>query len=409
MMTSRERVTLACNFKEPDMVPIGLGSTRSTSFHVDAYAELVRHLGLGLEPVRVFDVALMKGHVDMEMIQWMHADVIHLESIINCWDIPNEDWKFFVTNNGNRILVPGGFNPVVDEKGYYNIYSKNEKLISHMSPTGLYFDSVFPTSMSDDIVHMDPEDFVVNLPMLKDEHLRLLEIRAKSLYENTEYALHGNFVMYDLFNFNIGNHTFSDWLILLATEPDYCTSHIQAITDWTIKNLKMYLEATGKYLHSILVSCADYGGQRGELFSPDIFHELYTPAYMKICDYVHTHSNVKTMAHCCGSIVKTIPHMIEAGIDILNPIQTSAAEMDPVVLKEKFGKKIVFWGGGMDLQKVLPFGTPEEIKNHVKYHMEVLGKGGGYVFTANHNVQPNVPMENMMAMLEAMKEYRHIY
>jgi len=405
-MTSRERVTIACNFKEPDKVPIGLGSTRSTTFHVDAYANLVRELGYGLEPVKAFDAGLMKAHVDMEILQWMQADVIQLEAIVNCFDLPNEDWKIFTTSLKNRILVPGGFSPVIDDKGYYNILNAKGEVISHMCPGGIYFDSVAPTAMSDSIEHNDPESFVKTLPMLKEEHLRLLEKRAKLYYESTEYAIHGNFVMSDLFGPHICGHPFGDWMILLITEPDYCRVHLEAMVDWTIDNLKSYLQATGPYLHSILISTADFGSQKSEMISPEVYKEIYLPAYKRICDYIHTNSDVKVMAHCCGSIRKLIPYFIEAGIDILNPIQTNAGGMKAEELKAEFGGRIVFWGGGMDLQGVLRDSTPEEISEHVSHQVKVFGKGGGYVFTPNHNVQPDVPVENVIAMIEAVNECR---
>ena len=405
-MTSRERVTAACNFIEPDKVPIGLGATRSTTFHVDAYAKLVRELGYDLEPVKAFDAGLMKAHIDMEMAQWMQADAIQLEPVVNCFGIPNEGWKIFVTSLKNRIMVPGGFSPVVDDKGYYNILGSKGEAVAHMSADGLYFDSVTPTSMSDEVQRSEPADFVKTLPMMNEAHLRIMEKRAKLYYENTEYALHGTFVMNDLFGFNIGGHTFSDWLILLLTDPAYCRAHVEAMVDWTIDNLGMYLQATGKYLHSVLISTADFGGQQCELISPGTFKEVYLPAYKRICGYIHSHSGVKVMKHCCGSIRKLIPFFIEAGIDILNPIQTNAAGMKAEELKAEFGGKIVFWGGGMDTQGVLHDGTPEAVREHVRHHVKVLGAGGGYVFTANHNIQPDAPVENVIAMIEAVKECR---
>ncbi|UWP58307.1 uroporphyrinogen decarboxylase family protein [Ruminococcus gauvreauii] len=405
-MTSRERVIAACNFEEPDKVPIGLGATRSTTFHVDAYARLVRGLGYDLEPVRAFDACLMKAHIDMEMVQWMQADVIQLESVVNCFDIPNQDWKVFVTNLGNRIMVPGGFHPVKDEAGYYHVLNADGEVTYRMSPDGIYFDSTLATRMSETIDYTDPEAFVASLPMMHEEHVRTLERRAKLYYENTEYALHGTFVMNDLFGFNIGGHTYSDWLVLLVTEPDYCRTHVEAMVDWTIENLGIYLQGTGKYLHSVLISTADFGGQASELISPDVFAEVYVPAYRRISDYIHKNFGVKVMMHCCGSIRNLIPHMIEAGIDILNPVQTNAAGMKAEELKAEFDKKIVFWGGGMDTQSVLRAGTREEVREHVKHHIQVLGKGGGYVFTPNHNIQPDAPVENVIAMVEAAKECR---
>ena len=406
-MTSRERVTAACNFQEPDKVPIGLGATRSTTFHVDAYADLVRELGYDLEPVKAFDAAMMKAHIDMEMVQYLQADVIQLESVVNCLGIPNEDWKEFTTNLGHRILVPGQFTPTRDTEGSWVFYDKDGSEISRMSRDGYFFDSVIPTAMTEELELHDPAEWVGSLPMLKEKHMARLEKRAKLFYENTEYALHGNFIMHDLFGFDTGGHTYSDWMVLMLTERDYCAEVLERMTDWTIENLKMYLDANGKYLHSILVSTADFGGQKCELFSPEVFNELYVPCFKRISDFIHKTSDVKVMIHCCGSVPNFIPLFIKAGIDILNPIQTQADNMDPVALKEKFGGKIVFWGGGMDTQHVLNYGSEEEIREHVHEHMKTFGKGGGYVFTPNHNILPDSPAKKVIAMMDAVKEFRN--
>lgn len=404
-MTSRERIKKACNFGIPDRIPNGLGGTRSTTFHIDAYANLVRYLGLDLLPPKSFDINMMKAHVDMEMLHWMGADVIHLESVVNAWSLPNEDYKPFTTNLNNVILVPGAFQPVKDEKGNNLVYNKSGEIIAHMSPTSDYFDIIPQTQFKNEIEHINPKDFVSTLPMLRQEHLKLMEKRAKIFFETTEFALHGNFLMYDLFGINMIGHTYTDWMILLATEPEYCEGHIKALTDWTIKNLEMYLQALGKHLHSLLISTADYGNQLNEMISPNIFSTLYKPAYKRICDHIHKNSDVKAMLHCCGSIKKLIPHFIEAGVDILNPLQLSANDMQPETLVEEFGGKIVLWGGGADTQTVLPYGTEDEIREHVKRNIRILGKNGGYVFTPTHNILPDVPPRNIVAMIETLKEF----
>ncbi len=167
----------------------------------------------------------------------------------------------------------------------------------------------------------------------------------------------------------------------------------------------MYIEAVGKYIETIVISTADFGSQKGELLVPDSFRDIYMPAYRRINDYVHSHCRAKTFYHSCGSIRKLIPYMIEAGVDILNPVQSSAADMDPAELKAEFGDKIVFWGGGLDTQYTLPKGTPEEVREQVKERMRIFKPGGGFVFTQEHNIQCDVPFENIKAMIEAAREF----
>ena len=164
-------------------------------------------------------------------------------------------------------------------------------------------------------------------------------------------------------------------------------------------------DAVGDYCFAWGIAADDSGTQRGEFINPELWAEMMKPHYAKLCAWVHRNTNWKTFLHSCGSIYHLIPHMIEAGVDILNPVQTSAANMEPDRLKKEFGGKIVFWGGGCDTQHILPTATPEAIREHVRERLGIFAPGGGYVFTQIHNVQPNVPTENVIAMLDAAYEF----
>jgi len=155
----------------------------------------------------------------------------------------------------------------------------------------------------------------------------------------------------------------------------------------------------------IMVSGADFGTQNGPFISPDMYREFYKPFHKKINDWIHTHTPWKTFYHSCGSIVAFLDDFVEAGVDILNPVQTSAKDMDPKMLKEKYGDKLVFWGGGVDTQKTLPFGSPEEVRKEVAERCRTFGKGGGYVFNTVHNIQSKVPIDNLLAMFQAVREF----
>jgi len=200
-------------------------------------------------------------------------------------------------------------------------------------------------------------------------------------------------------------HTIVDWLCLLISDKEYAFSILQVTAERAVENLKLYLQAVGDYLDTIFISGTDFGTQKGELFNPDIFRELYVPNMKLINDYVHKHSKAKTMYHSCGSNFNLIEYFIEAGVDILNPVQTAAANMDPVVLKKKFGDRIVFWGGGIDTQTVLPYGTVENVRDQVKERILALATGGGFVFTQVHNIQHGVPPQNIVAMADAVLEF----
>jgi uroporphyrinogen-III decarboxylase len=197
----------------------------------------------------------------------------------------------------------------------------------------------------------------------------------------------------------------SEWVVMLMTEKETCHEMMGRAVDASIGCLKQLHDAVGDTCFAWGIAADDSGTQRGEFIGPDLWAEMIKPHYAKLCSWVHRNTNWKTFLHCCGSICHLIPHMIEAGVDILNPVQTSAANMEPKRLKEEFGDRIVFWGGGCDTQSVLPTATPEEIREHVRERLGIFRPGGGYVFTQVHNIQPDVPAENVIAMLDAAYEF----
>ena len=250
------------------------------------------------------------------------------------------------------------------------------------------------------------EKFRKSIPIYTDEELSTLEKRAKLMYETTEYSIHGGALKGKLGTTGVfAGHYFTEWLCILVAEPDYAGELLDAASDAAVENMKLYLQAVGKYIDTILISTTDFGTQNGELFSPEIFRELYLPNYKKMCDFIHSHSNVKTMFHSCGSIRNIIPYFIEAGCDILNPIQANSSGMDLKELKETFGGQLVFWGAGVDSQTVYPTGTPEMVREQVKERLDILMSGGGCVFSPIHNTQYDVPVENVEAFVQTVLEY----
>ena len=405
-MNSRERVRCAINHQEPDRVPIDLGGSRVTGIHVDEYCELAKYYGLDVLPPKVYDSWQMLAKPDILMSRCLKSDVIVLESPVEAFGLRNDNWKIWTTFAGNPVLVSGDYDPVEDEKGYLHICGKNGKRIAQMPPGGLYYDIECPTAMTDDWVFMDPEKWKQSIPLYGDEDLKIMQKRAKALYENTEFSICGTFLKGGLgTNAIFAGHTICDWLCILSAEPQYAFEILRATAERGVENLKIYLEAVGDYIDTVLLTGTDYGTQLGELFSPEIFKELHRPNYRLMTDYVHQHSNVKVMMHSCGSIYHIIPYIIDAGIDILNPVQVTTANMDPKRLKEEFGDRIVFWGGGADTQTVLPYGTKEEVAAQTKERIDIFGPGGGFVFTPVHNLQYGVPLENVDTMVRTIIEY----
>lgn len=407
-MTSRERVRRAINHEEADRVPIDIGGTKVTGIHVDEYIQIGKYLGLDIQPPKVYEQFQMLVRVDELMMKWLHADVIQVENVTETWGLENKDWKIWTTNPGNDVLMPGSFNPVKDEKGYNRLYDVNGKSIALMAPGGLYFDRDCPTKMSSGKFDLlDPVIWKNSIPLYAEEELRTLEKRAKFLSEYTDYSVHGGFLKGGLGTNGIfAGQTIGDWMCILISEPDYAYSILQATAERAVQNLELYLQAVGEYIDTILISGTDFGAQNGEIFDPDVVRDLHCPNYKLINDYVHKHSQVKTMLHSCGSIYNIIEYFINAGVDILNPVQTNTFNMEPDKLKQKFGDRIVFWGGGAETQTVLPFGTREEVVEQVNERVRIFGKGGGFVFTPVHNIQYGVPPQNIEAMIETVIYYR---
>jgi len=407
-MTSRERIMKACNFQETDRVPIDIGGSQVTGICVDMYCNLLKNLGISETPT-VYEQFEMLARISEPVRQRLHGDVISLENPIMSWGLRNENQKKWQTFKGNECYMPGSFNPISDEKGDLWLYSPEGKALAHMAKGSPYFDFADSTQMSETIEFKDPKEWREQIYLYTDEDLRKIESDAKFLHENTDYAVIGEFAVIRFGSMNrfISGLSPTDWLCALITDPDYISEVIEVCCERSLENAKLYLEAVGKNVDIILMSTTDFGSQRAEVFSPDIWRDLYMSRYRRINDFIHENTDdVKTFIHTCGSICNLIPHIIDAGFDILNPIQTSADGMDAEWLKKEFGGKITFWGGGVDTQHVLPKGTPEEVRAQVKERIDVFAKGGGYVFNPIHCIQHDVPAENLLAAADAAFEHR---
>ncbi len=311
--------------------------------------------------------------------------------------------------DGTQPLFPPGTNIAEDADGNWILLNADGSPTPFQMPkNGYYFDDT-SFNQGDGI---DPQKFrpVADIP---DEHLRALSQYGRSLYANTDYAILGwgfgvCFLGLSLITDRASNVTqglTDQWMMMLLTEQETCHEMMDRSVEATIKCLNLVHQAVGDCCFAWGIAADDSGTQRGEFIRPDLWAEMIKPHYRKLCDWIHTHTPWKVFLHSCGSVYHLIPHFIEAGIDILNPVQTSAANMDPARLKHEFGDRLVFWGGGCDTQRVLGYATPDEIRQHVKQRLEIFAPGGGYVFNQVHNIQANVPPENIVAMFDAAYEF----
>lgn len=410
MMNSRERVNGAVNFQETDRVPIDLGGMKASTITVKAYNELKAKLSIH-SSTRIWDPKFMVASVEEEILQRFHADVIPLDiSSVQDELRPDSDWVPKTLYEGAEGLMPPGTKIGTDSDGRHVLLDQDGNHTSFRMPRGgFYFDDV---SFNSSGATIDPAKFKPEIEYT-DEHLRLIEDRSKFLYNNTEYAMLGwgggvCFLGLSLITNRLSNVTMglpTEWMMMLMTEPEICHEMMNRSVEASIQSLELFHEAIGDRCFAWGIAADDSGMQHGEIIAPDLWGEMIKPHYTKLCTWIHEHTNWKTYIHSCGSIYHLIPHMIDAGIDILNPVQTSTANMDPAHLKKEFGDKIVFWGGGCDTQDMLPNGTPEQIREHVKERLKIFKPGGGYVFNQVHNIQPDVPAENVIAMLDAAYEF----
>ena len=394
-MNSRERVLAAINHRQPDRLPIDLGGTRQSGIAASTYHRLKQCLGID-SPTRVYDLYQVLAEVERPVMDRFGADVVGLNRPEVAFGICNERWKPWRLFDGTPVEVPGDFLPETEPNGDL-ILIQNEQPIARMPKDGFYFDrlEVYPGG-----AHTPIEE--VNPPLLSDEVCQHYRLQSQALYQNTDFAIIAPMgPPYELF-YGLGTGGFTEWMITLATEPDYVNGLLEKLVDIWLQNLKRFVDAVGDRVQ-ILQFNDDFGTQNAPFISPKMFRELIMPHYQRGLDWIHRNTQMKVFLHCDGAIYPLIESLIEMGVDILNPVQTSAVGMDARRLKDEFGDRLVFWGGSLDCQKTLPFGTPEEVAHEVEEHVRVFSPGGGYVFTSVHNIQAKVPPENVIAMFDTAR------
>ena len=400
-MNSRERILKTLQHQEPDRVPIDLGGMRSTGITAIAYNRLLRYLGI--EGVaRVADTGQQLADVEEPIRQRFHVDVAALDMVSADWVRAGCAWQPWTLSDGSPCLIPVTFNPVLDENGDWVIVNRQGQVMARMPKGGYYFDGLYhPLEQIDTIEGLDA--LFTERRSLPNEVLDCLHKQARDLNENTEYAIMGGFGG-SFLEAGQGLRGWDQFMMDLALRPDFVEHLLDLLVEHYIENARLYIEAVGDYVQLVNVG-GDLGTQQGPQLSPAMYRHFIKPRQQKLWGYIHEHSDMYIFLHCCGGIYPLIDDLIEAGVDVLNPVQTSAVDMDPVRLKREFGDRVVFWGGGCDTQTVLGNATPEEIREHVRERIRIFAPGGGFVFNQVHNIQTNVPPENIVAMLDAAYEF----
>lgn len=415
-MTSRERVLTALAHREPDHIPIDFGATAVTGMHVSCVAALREYYGLEKRPVKVHEPYQMLGLIDEDLKAVLGIDTEGVFTRKTLFGFENKNWKPWRTPQGLEVLVPEDFRTTVDENGDILIYPEGDTSAppsGRMPRDGYFFDTIVRQTPIDD-ANLNPEDNCEEFTLLEEadlEHYRQAVTEAAKTGRAVVAALPGTafgdiaLVPAPFLKYPKGIRDVAEWYISLRTRRDYIHAVFSRQCEIALENLARLHAVIGDQVDVVFVCGTDFGTQTSAFCSVETFRELWLPYYKRINDWIHSHTRWKTFKHSCGSVERFIPSFIEAGFDILNPVQCSAAHMDPEHLKSTYGDHIVFWGGGVDTQRTLPFGTPQQVREEVLKRCEIFSKNGGFVFNTVHNIQANTPVENIVAMIQAVHEF----
>jgi hypothetical protein len=414
-MNSRQRVQAALNHRQPDRVPIDFGSTFITGIHCSVVAALRDHYGLEKRLVKVCEPYQMLGLVEDDLLDALGADVVAIFPRYTIFGFPNENWKAWRCPWGQEVLVSEHFRTIEKSAGVY-IYPKGDTSAppsGHMPSTGYFFDSIIRQVPFDED-NLDPSDNLEEFKLMSEEDLSYWRAEADRL-RGTDRAvithLNGTclgdiaLVPAPFLTHPKGIRDVAEWYMATAVNQEYVNEVFARQTEIALKNLELLHGAVGEVLDVVVVCGTDFGTQESSFCSTGTFDHLWLPHYKKMNDWIHANTTWKTFKHSCGAVEEFIPHFVDAGFDILNPVQCSARGMSEEILKERHGNHITFWGGGVNTQKTLPFGTPEEVRAEVLLRCEVFSPGGGFVFNSIHNIQACTPVPNVVAMVEALKEF----
>jgi len=410
---------LAVNHKEPDRVPLDLGGSPTTGMHVSTVYALRQALKLDPPgtPVKVVEPYQMLGEIAPDLVDALGVDVVGLDFDTTMFGFRNEGWKPWRLFDGTPVLVPDKFNTEPDCEGNILMYPQGDKSVApcaKMPKGGYYFDAL-DRQRPIDWHNLNVEDNLEEFGSISSRELEFLRDEAERLYTRTDKAILANFGGTGFGDIALvpglqlkhpkGVRGVKEWYMCHVRRPDYVLKVFEKQCEIGLENLEKIYAVVKDRVTAVFVTGTDFGTQKGPAMSNAMYRKMYKPFHKRVNDWVHEHTGWKTFIHSCGSVEALLQDFIEAGFDILNPVQTSAANMEPRMLKAKYGDKIVFWGGGVDTQKTLPFGTPEEVKREVRDRIRVFAPGGGFVFNTVHNVQPKIPVDNVLAMYEAVREF----
>ena len=415
-MTNGERVRAAINHQQPDRVPIDFGGTGVTGMHISCVGQLRNYFGLPKQPVKLIEPYQMLGEIDDELREIFGIDTIPLNSEKTLFGFKNENWREFKTPWGQEVLVPENFRVKKEPNGDLLIFPEGDTTVApsgRMPSGGYFFDTIIRQEPIDE-TNLNPENNLEEFGLISEKTLQFFADQIPALKKSKRAVIGGiggtgfgdiAFVPAPFLKHPKGIRDITEWYISTAIRRDFIHKIFSYQCELALQNLEKFRQVIGHVLDVLFVCGTDFGTQTSSFCSTETFDELYAPYYKKVNDWIHKNTTWKTFKHSCGAVEKFIPHFIDSGFDVINPVQCSAAGMEPRLLKKKYGDNIVFWGAGVDTQQTLPFGSPEQVRRQVLERCEIFSSQGGFVFNAVHNIQARTPVENIVAMFEAVNEF----
>ena len=415
-MNRKQNVIDVLNHKQTGRIPIDFGSSPVTGMHVSCVESLRKYYGLEKRPVKVSDPYQMLGLIEDDLLDVLDVDIQPFSSEMTIFGFRNENWKEWETPWGQHVLVAENFNTRTDCNGDVLIYPQGDTNVppsGRMPKSGFFFDAIIRQKPIDED-NLNPED---NLEEFKEiteaeignweKNLGKTQKSRRAVFAGIGGMAFGDIALVPAINLKNpkGIRDISEWYMSTVIRKDYIHKVFDKQCETAIKNLTRLLPILKDSVDVAFICGTDFGTQRSTFCSAKTYKSLYMPYYKIINEWIHKNTQWKTFKHSCGAVKSFIPHFIESGFDILNPVQCSAVGMEPEELKNEFGNDIVFWGGGVDTQQTLPFGKPSEVREEVLKRCEIFSKNGGFVFNAVHNIQAKTSIENIVAMIDAVHEF----
>ncbi|MCX5655270.1 MAG: methyltransferase [Planctomycetota bacterium] len=416
-MNSRERLQATLNHRQPDRVCVDFGSTAVTGMHVAAVSRLRRAvLGQPDYRVKVIEPYQMLGEIDEPLREALGIDVVGLTPRTTLFGFENAGWKPFTLFDGTPVLVPENFNVTAEPDGGLLMYPEGDLVAppsGRMPAGGYFFDSIIRQPPIDED-KLDPADNLEEFAPFGPREIAYYEREAGHLARRPDLGAiltmpgtaFGDIALVPApwMKHPKGIRDVAEWYMSTAIRRDYVRKVFEKQCEIALGNIDRLAAILGDCVQAVFLTGTDFGTQRGLFISLAAYRDLFKPFHVAVNKRIHEKTRWKTFIHSCGAVVDLIPDLIEAGFDILNPVQTAAAGMDPKRLKKEFGDRLVFWGGGTDTQHTMAFGTPDEVYREIRERIHIFGEGGGFVFDSVHNIQATTPTENLLAMFKAIRE-----